>query len=629
MSYLNNYRINFWGGISTNPCTANNDDVNDYYVDPVKAMLSPCLISKTDEDAVKVLESNPGWNYFGDYVTKFSNAKISSFGEPNAPETAGGIIGQGVYMLGSLNPINTTPNPKGSPILVDMDSTGTSCTQILVGGLQIGGTNSPILRINEDTRCYTRSLQTVDADGDGAFQMKSVNIDPPGFGMANTSWQLSFKYSADWVYDADNAQISALVEKAKAAKGITMVFTQFEVMTIFSREAILQEYADKKGTMNPVLGYTIGSIGIWEEDESDTCLPGRLLKGLSTMGDPSMLSLCDTYAQLDETTKILSLNMASTFIKPAPRAKREDLSSMSPSVDPGPIAIAVDVAGTAEIVASIPYDPTNYYLYGGMVDILLTADQITKIKSGDLLIVQTETNGTIIKNNVSKEQTYRFISDNRGEYIDPNSTNELEFNITKWGQPVTEDLTLDIVFSDSGQLSAQFDQYTEMNVGFSTSDGTKIPFSVLNAANHSYTGSTTVKASDAAAFKLNAEWVQAGLKQVSLIVRGASNANYYMVMRTYCDDDYSGIPDDQKFTWDFVYKEVLRYYYIVFPAMSTHLPLNNEKLISKQVYGAVLERVSDEYKNTTLLMPMTRDMSPGKTKLLTDYLNYINPKEPG
>lgn len=44
----------------------------------------------------------------------------------------------------------------------------------------------------------------------------------------------------------------------------------------------------------------------------------------------------------------------------------------------------------------------------------------------------------------------------------------------------------------------------------------------------------------------------------------------------------------------------------------------NEKLISKQLYVAVLERVPGEYKNTTLLMPMTCDICPSKTKLLSD-----------
>ena len=62
-------------------------------------------------------------------------------------------------------------------------------------------------------------------------------------------------------------------------------------------------------------------------------------------------------------------------------------------------------------------------------------------------------------------------------------------------------------------------------------------------------------------------------------------------MRTYCDDDYSAMPDDQKLTWDFVYKEVLRYYYFVFPVMFTRLPLNNEKLISQQVNRKVKERL--------------------------------------
>ena len=44
----------------------------------------------------------------------------------------------------------------------------------------------------------------------------------------------------------------------------------------------------------------------------------------------------------------------------------------------------------------------------------------------------------------------------------------------------------------------------------------------------------------------------------------------------------------------------------------------NEKLISKQLYVAVLKRVPDEYKNTTLFMSMTCDICSSQTKLLSD-----------
>lgn len=619
MSYLNNYRINFWGGISTNVCTANNDDVGYFYADPIQAKLSPTLLPMTDDAAIETLQANPGWNYFGDYTTKFQDAKISSFGEPDAIESTGAIVGQGIYLLGSLDPSNANPTPIGSPIMVDMDSTGTSCTQILVGGLQIGGTDNPIFRITENTRCYTRSLQTVDATtNNGAFQVKSIN--GYQFGKANTSWQLSFAYDESWEFDATNPQIATLVAKAKAAKGITVVFTQFEVVLKYSREAIIKEYENGNGTINPVLGYTIGSIGIWEEGEAATCLPGRLLK--ATLTGDSPLCQADTYAQLDETTGILSLNMASTFVKPVARTDRNDLSTMSPTADPGNLQLAVNINGTVEIIAPIPYNAANYYLSGGIVDILVNDAAIAKMKQGDLQLVAVDDSLNITAT-YAQEQTYRFISDDRGVYVNPNETKNLSFAITKWGQPVTEDLDLTITFSDSGEIAAEFDLYTEMNVGFSTKAGA-IPFTVLDASAHTYSGTTTIKAADAASFQLNTNWIQAGFKQVNLYVNGAQTANYYMVIRTYPDDDYSAIPAAQKYTWDFVYSEVLRYYYVIFPAMSTRLPLNNEVLISQQVFGVIQKRISEPYVNTTLLMPITRDMSPGKVQLLNDYLGYVN-----
>lgn len=619
MSYLNNYRINFWGGISTNVCTANNDDVGYFYADPIQAKLSPTLLPMTDDAAIETLQAKPGWNYFGDYTTKFQDAKISSFGEPDAIESKGAIIGQGIYLLGSLDPSNANPTPIGSPIMVDIDSTGTSCTQILVGGLQIGGTDNPLLRITENTRCYTRSLQTVDAtSNEGSFQVKSIT--GYQFGKANTSWQLSFAYDDSWEFDETNPQIATLVAKAKAAKGITVVFTQFEVMLMYSRAAIIQEYENGNGTINPVLGYTIGSIGIWEEGEAATCLPGRLLE--ATLTGDSPICQADTYAQLDETTGILSLNMASTFVKPLARTDRNDLSTMSPTADPVNLHLAVRKKSSVVVLARIPYNATNYYLSGGIVDIQLNETEIATIKQGDLQLVAVDDSLNITAT-YAQEQTYRIISDDRGVYVNPNETKNLSFAITKWGQPVTEDLDLTITFSDSGVIAASFGLYTEMNVGFSTKAGA-IPFKVLDATAHTYIGTTKIKAADAASFQLSTNWIQAGFKQVNLYVNGAQTANYYMVIRTYPDDDYSAIPAAQKYTWDFVYNEVLRYYYVIFPAMSTRLPLNNEVLISQQVFGVIQKRISEPYANTTLLMPITRDMSPGKVQLLNDYLTYVN-----
>lgn len=600
MSYLSNYRINFWGGLLTDVCTSNNDDRDHYFVDPIKARLAPNYHSQPDNQVIKELKANPGWNYYGEYTTMFQGAKISSFGEPTGTmNDTGSMIGTDLYLLGSIDPKAPGAGPMGAPILVDMDSTGTSCTQLIVGGLQIGGTNNPLLKIVENTRCYS------------ALGGKSISAQ--AFGKANTTWQLSFEYNDDWEYDTSNAEMMKLINAAKGAKGITMVFTTFEVMTKYDTQELQAKYNNGEAPRNPVLGYTIGSLGVWEEGEARTCLPGRLLQPQS-----NTISGFNTFVEVDSQANYVHLNMASTFIKPQARQNRDDLSSMSPTANPGDLHLGIMDNGTAKPLVKIPYDYQKYYLTGGIVSAAVNASVISQLNNADLVLVEVE--NSAVKTVFAQEQTYRVISDDRGIYVNPQESKTLNFNISKWGKPLTEEVSIKVEFINSGQLAAEFGLYTDMNVSIAKTGSS--PMNFVDMSNGVYTASTSIKASEASNFQLDANWIQGGFKQINLMINGSKSPNYYFVIRTYPDDTYENIPDDVKYKWDFIYPEILRYYYIVFPAMATRFPLNDEGNVSA-VKHAIIDRISAQYADSTLRMPITRDMSPGKIKLLTEYLNQV------
>ena len=93
--------------------------------------------------------------------------------------------------------------------------------------------------------------------------------------------------------------------------------------------------------------------------------------------------------------------------------------------------------------------------------------------------------------------------------------------------------------------------------------------------------------------------------------------NFYLVNKTYANDIYE-IEGD--ISWDTVYKEVLCYYAAIFPAMNAYNIFFQieENIIT--MADAILLRVSKPYEATTLFMPITRTMTPGKRKLLVKYL---------
>ena len=154
MSYFNGYRINFAGGFYTNVDTANNYQS---LTDPVNAMIQPELAKRTDDELRDYLMQRTkdetgaplisGWNFMGDHVTRFLNAKVTSLGLPMEVVDQGSTIGTPVFILGA--------GGEGAPVMVDTDPCGGGvATMIFVGGLQLG-LGDQAVKIIADTVCYS------------------------------------------------------------------------------------------------------------------------------------------------------------------------------------------------------------------------------------------------------------------------------------------------------------------------------------------------------------------------------------------------------------------------------------------------------------------------------------------
>ncbi|MGE7775117.1 hypothetical protein ACQKLP_10360 [Chitinophaga sp. NPDC101104] len=102
------------------------------------------------------------------------------------------------------------------------------------------------------------------------------------------------------------------------------------------------------------------------------------------------------------------------------------------------------------------------------------------------------------------------------------------------------------------------------------------------------------------------------------------------------DEDYSqyykdpGSPQptgNDKLTWDVVYSKVLRNYYLLYPAMSQVVKLNDPNIWKDPVMArALMDRISLAQWANSVAMPRTRDLSDSRRKLLTAWcLKIINP----
>lgn len=575
MGYLNGPRINFWGGGSTNVDTANNAD-NDI-VDLVTATVTA---DKTDAELIEDLRrpntlngenyyTVAGWNYYGDHQVAFMNAEVSSSGHPGSVSTGGDLVGMPVYLLGSMDP-QSGDGPYGGPVMVDLDPTSSQTTRIYVGGLQIGNPQ-PVLLIRSDTLCHSHFL--------GLRYNRDTTQPPyltPGSAYANGTFQAGFPKEAIVSYD-DSLQLLKDIIDAPGVIGIVLRFSMFEFMPGMSTDDVQENYKNNYNDANPSLGRIIGTIGPWLADEPATCPPGRLLQNNKLGGAQGL-------AHLDTMANRLSLDLVSTLQGQAIRqAPKGNTAPIGPNVDYGDLQI-----GTASgVLAVTPSLSETYYLFGGIYDVALNANDARTL-ADTAIVINSRKNGLDIE-----ESRLRVYSNDRNIYLDEvGGATTITLKVMELGGPVKSDTQLTLSTASSG---------TAPDAGFLT-----------------FPSSLSVKAgSDRVHFEVSDNGGNAGF--LALNVAFDQNTAYFVNFRKYEQDDFSGIIGQGNISWDTVYEHCLRFYYLLFPAMSKRIPLNDEATI-QAVGGEILKRISDSYRHTTLYMPVTRSLSPGKVALLRAYL---------
>jgi hypothetical protein len=585
MGILNGPRINFWGGIETNVCVANNTDQigGKDLLDLAASQASPNF---TDEQIIAVIRTpdngppayytDGGWNYYGDYLVKFDSATVSSEGPAGAVSEGGDLAGQPVYLLGSIDPV-TQQGPFFGAVMVDLDPTSSQTTQIVVGGLLIGSPNSPKLLIRYDTPCSSQSL------GQRILQGEP---DAPGSSTFNGTFQLTFPKESVRQYDHSSPTIAAIMTDPQAT-GFVLRFSMFEMAPLLTTPELVAAYGDNNNPRNPSVGRVIGTLGPKYADEPDTCPPGRLLinKSGTSMARPV------GYAILDSTRSMLSIDTVSLMLKQKFRDDRKAITTpIGPNIDYGLIAVCT----TNRLVvtptgAAFDAQPDSYYKFGGIVDIPLTTEQIQAIETHPLTLMGTKDGNTV----TIAEQPLRVYSNARNIYIDDLSNQQTEITciVSHLGGPLNADTILPIVSSSSGGLPDA--NYLRYPSSVTVNAGQKlVRFSIADDGSTRY-----------------------GFQCLTI---GEGTGSCFVNFRKYQKTDF-GIPAGTIVTWQQAYDNALRFYYVTFPAMSQRIPLNDMATI--QATGdQIRARLSPPYHSTTLRMPITRCMSPSQVKLLDTYL---------
>lgn len=678
MSYLIGPRINFKGAFKTNPCTTNNDDVM-VALDPSSLELNLGALGMSDDEAREWLKQSirrapskddeelknyirGGWNVYGDYATSFQNAQVTTVynaggaaGEPSEDP----LVTKSVYILGSRE--------RTAPVIVDLDPIGLTGSQIFLGGFQLGDDTLGI-SARCDVRAYSCWLAFNRVLGKYNGEQNFVGL--------GAVWQLALPRAALTFKGEDSSPVlralKAAVEAASGA-GLLVRFTCFEVQPYLNTPELASAFASGQGPQNPGIGYLVGTVGVWSAGEPTMEPPGRLL--INNVGPNGALIPGvgvtqaqwsgggflpgNCAAQVDTARKVVALDLITTFPKegfrnpdgPPPGASYpQGFDAVKKQADVGPVELALIPSGgsadQARSIGPIDYGLADYGKYedhGGIVEVpygqsLLTD---TDLANGTLIIRGTEDNPSNKHALFVSEVPTRVICDDRAVYLRSSQEKErdITLHVTQRGQPPGQPLTLhlqeyhDIIVLKSQSLRPDQTIYRAV--------------SDPDAEAQTFEATHGVLVGGPAVLKPRLDYpptleVPAGQSSVSLKVRVLSpgpaalafsitpdvdlsilgpwwGQAYFSGVRSYAEDDYSHIPDD-KLTWEFVYNEVLRTYYILYPAMSLYFPLNSEQSV-KAMGPQILERMAPQAFLTTGYMPISRSLSPGRVELLRRWLS--------
>ncbi|HCT04009.1 MAG TPA: hypothetical protein DIW86_01465 [Pseudomonas sp.] len=593
MSILNGPRLNFWGGITTDvsvsnntPCLPQNADNGWPVFDLARSIVAPQAEAYSDDELNAMIDTPSavrytlgGWNHFGDHQVFMENALVSSQGSPGSVSTSGDLVGQPIGLLGSVDPV-TGQGPFTGPMMVDLDPTASTTTQIFVGGLQIGTDDDLQLLIHCNTVCSSFDVQT--------RVLKPNTMDAPGSFHASGTFQLTFPLSSIVQWNRNSAGLKSIIE-APGATGIVLRFVMFEMCPKMTTAELNADYAANKNDPNPSIGRVIGTLAPAFANEPLNCQPGRQLINQDTDNA--------AYAEL-ASNGLLSIDMVNLIPKQTFRADRTDITSpIGPNANYGPVSIT---AGTTQLTT---LDPTSsplvdYYVYGGIVDLPLSATQQQAAQTSALAV---NAPGTVDDSTLQAlESEYRVYGDLRNVYLEdyPDGLS-ITLQVRYLGGPVPAATAIGIEQSPPALYTAPQDyEFLDFPATLTVEAGQR-------------------SISVPVALKPGSE-AQAGFVALNCTANGLDSSGYFTSFRKYAQTDF-GIPAGTLITWDMVYPHVLRFHYLAFPAMSRYVALNKPDAVMG-AKNAILARIADVYKGTTLYMPVVRSMSPSQRALLSAYL---------
>ncbi len=739
MSILDFPRLHFGGQLSVNPDTANNNDVLEL-IDPVRMALRHPVDVMSDADAMAFLQSaeiargnapegaqlgpqtvflKSGWNLYGDHTIVASNCNLTGDVDASGqftPAAGTPLAGLQVSFLPSAG------DSRGAPVMVDVDCSGLVTTQFWFGGMAIADAQgNPILTAQANARGFQRRLSfhrtIAPIVGEQNFMNFGciVQFALPREALVFTDLSESGVASlatALWPGQPDALTIAQAPARdprktsTAGPQGLHVRFTMLQAEPDLSGLELAKQFALGMGTPNPAHAYLVGTIGIWQQGELESEVPGRFLKAGGDALLPGSFVVPNvqwhgraqdaSFPQTQEFVAggylpgnavagvrpqsdggaIVTLDLCNfvsldSYRNNPARPSAQGFAYPVMHADFGQLELVVLNSTTVTSLGTVPYgggdvSATASALAQGLVfDVPVNAAQAPLLASGKLALriwphvsLSSAVASPPSPVQVISETTLRIETDVRGRYTMLGDTTPLRIQVTAGGLPYQQPAAIYLtMFQNVITLrgdNLRPDQTIQQNKDMSTwrwlpTFGGGDPSLPVPLAGVSQDGAGNVIATgtpNAQGFldiPMRAAGYGAGMIAFSTDqtfsatpflapINPAWGSAYYACFHVFFDEDVSHYyAADGTLKWADVYEVALRYFAVLFPAMSTHIALSDEGTMSvPNVARMLLARTDISQFTGTHYMPLTRAWPISHRQLLRDWACQVLgvPREP-
>jgi hypothetical protein len=573
MSQLMRPRIHFGGMFETNVGTANNDDILDPpAVDTASVTVQPPGDMGDEEfrrwmwgrttvgRSAQPGSIRAGWNYHGDGRCDFIDVSVT------------GIEPRDRSVDADDDPLIGARVRLGPAAMVDLDPKGFASTQIFADSLEI--IRDGVLRVSgRPSRFHCRWLNL------------NRNLGAQGFTRASAVFHASIPNAKiEWEI-GNSAALAEFGLQVERAAGVTVRFCLYMVAARLSDETLSAQHQAGEQDTNPAVGRVVGTLSPWQPGELASVAMGRLLVPTSsTISGKLPITLGTAVASVDDAARCVILDLVNTF----PEADQSGSKAVL-----GDAMLRIRNGTTTVDIGPVPYDQATYEQTAGIVEVPFPSAAEAALTGGELVLV-TAKGGELLA-----EAPVMVDSDDRCIYLQQGEAATARFVALARGSALGQSVRFTVLDEPGADARGRVVEFPDTIEVGGNSDNL-LPLRAVNP------GCTVIR-----------------------LARGPGTRpldtarDPYISVRVLPADDYRHLGDDE-ITFAFVYREVLRYYHLLHPAMSRVLDLSDESAVTGAAAdGSLLGRTNPERWSRAGYMPRTRDLSAGKRRLLERWCRKV------